>query len=133
MCRCHHFGLERRGDRSGLRPSGRDAEGGCVRLRGDHKQGAKGRGGGKLWRGNRCDRMGWSWCHCGLPRHGGGMGCSASGVFNGLATHYGGAAANEAGAEHPLSLCGHCICTMVMLVNGHGFLTNFHFRVRRTC
>ena len=48
-------------------------------------------------------------------------------------TRYGGAATNEAGAEHPLPLCGHCMCTMVMRVNGYGILAHFHFRVRRTC
>ena len=46
-------------------------------------------------------------------------GGSTSKVLNGLATRYDGAAANEAGVEHPLPLCGHCMFTMVMRDNGH--------------
>ena len=136
MCRCHHFGLERRGDRPGWHPNGWDAEGVGAQLRGNHEQGAKGRGGGELWRGDQCNGMGWCWCHCGLPHHGGGAGCSTSGMFNGLATCYGGAAANEAGAEHPLPLCGHCMFTMVMRVIAtgfRGFLAKHCFRLLRTC
>ena len=53
-------------------------------------------------------------------------------LTDGMATRYGGAAANEAGAEHPLSLYGHCMFTMVMSDNGHGFLANLGLRVGRT-
>ena len=104
MCQYHHFGLERYGNGPGWCPSGRDAEGGGAQLQGDHERGAKGRGGCELWHGDRCDGMEWCWCHCGLPRRGGGTGGSASGMFDGLATRYGGAAANEARTEHPLPL-----------------------------
>ena len=76
--------------------------------------------------------MGWCWCHCGLQRRGGGAEGSASGVLNGLVTGYGGAAANEAGTEYPLLLCGHYMFTMVMRDNGHGFLANLGLRVGRT-
>ena len=133
MCRCHHFGLERCGDGPGWCPSGWDAEGGGARLQGDHERGAKGRGGGELWHGNRCDGMGWCWRHCGLQRRGVGAGGSASGVLDKLVIRYDGVAANKAGAEHPLPLCGHCMFIMVIRVNGHGLLANLDYRVGCTC
>ena len=52
-----------------------------------------------------------------------------SGVLNGVVTRYDRAAMNEAGAEYPLPICGHCMFTMMMCVNGHGFLANLELRV----
>ena len=50
-------------------------------------------------------------------------------MIDDLATRYDGVAANEAGAKHPLLLCGHCMFTMVMRENGRGFLANLGLRV----
>ena len=58
--------------------------------------------------------------------------CSVSGGFNGVVMCYDGETTNEAGVEHPLLLCGHCMCIMVMRVHGHGFLAKDVFRLGRT-
>ena len=50
--------------------------------------------------------------------------CSARGVFDGVVVRYDGVAADETGVEHPLPGRGRCMFTMVMRVNGHGFLAN---------
>ena len=73
--------------------------------------------------------MGWCWRRYGLQRRGGGAKCSASEVFDGLVTRYGGAAANEVGSDHLLPLCGHCMFTMMMRVHAHGFLAKYNLGV----